>query len=256
MTGISALRARVELQVGELRVDVALDTAPGTLVVVGPNGAGKTSLLLALLGALAVERGHIAVGEDVLLDTESRIDVPIEARRLGYVPQDYALFPHLTVRENVEFALASMPSRPDRAARAVRADAILHDLDLVALASRRPQTLSGGEKQRVALARALSVEPRALLLDEPLAAFDVHARREVCDFLAVNLAKLGLPSLVVTHDVLDAIALGHRIAVLEGGRITQVGSFAELAARPASRFVEEFVASTGESPARRRPRVH
>jgi molybdate transport system ATP-binding protein len=255
MTGLNSLRARVEARVGDLRIDVTLDTAPGTLVIVGPNGAGKTSLLLALLGALAVERGQISVGDEVLFNADLRIDVPLEGRRLGYVPQDYALFPHLTVRQNLEFALASMPSPPGRSSRAARVDAVLRDLELDALAGRRPQTLSGGEKQRVALARALSVEPRALFLDEPLAAFDVHARGEVRGFLAAYLARLALPSLVVTHDAFDAIALGHRIAVLEGGRITQVGTFAELASRPGSRFVEEFVGTANGSATRRGPRA-
>ena len=120
------------------------------------------------------------------------------------------------------------------------------DLDLDALGNRRTGSLSGGEKQRVALARALSVEPRALLLDEPLAALDVHSRREVRAFLADYLARLGLLTLVVTHDVHDAMALGDRIAVLEEGRITQSGAFEDLARRPASRFVAEFVGSAGD----------
>jgi molybdate transport system ATP-binding protein len=234
-----------------LELDVELETSPGTLVVVGPNGAGKTSLLLLTLGVLPVARGHVAVGPDVLLDSDAGIDVPLEGRRLGYVPQDYALFPHLTVRENVEFALASASTWLARSERRRRADEWLADLGLEALADRRTDTLSGGEKQRVALARALSVEPRALLLDEPLAALDVHARREVREFLAAYLAKIALPTLVVTHDALDARALGHRIAVLEAGKVVQTDTFDDLAARPASRFVAEFVGSTDRTPRNR-----
>lgn len=247
MSGVESLRARITARVGRLVVDVELDTAPGTLVVIGPNGAGKTSLLSLLLGVLPVERGRVAVGGTVLLDTDTNVDVPLEHRRLGYVPQDYALFPHLTVRENIEFALLSAPSRQDRSAhaRAQRLDTLLRDLGLEALGQRRTQTLSGGEKQRVALARALSIRPRALLLDEPLAALDVHSRREVRGFLAACLGKLALPTLVVTHDAADARLLGHRIAVLEAGRVTQTGTWEELAARPSSRFVEEFFASAG-----------
>jgi len=236
-----SLRARITSPVGRILIDVELDTAPGSLVVVGPNGAGKTSLLMLVLGALEGARGRVSVGGQIFLDTEMGIEVPLERRRLGYVPQDYALFPHLTVRGNVEFALASSASGLSREERTRRVERLLEDLDLMPLAERRTQALSGGEKQRVALARALSVEPVALLLDEPLAALDVHARREVRAFLAAYLARVGLATLVVTHDPLDACALGDRIAVLEAGHFTQVGTWSELAARPASRFVEELV---------------
>ncbi|MBI2377888.1 MAG: ABC transporter ATP-binding protein [Deltaproteobacteria bacterium] len=236
-----SLWARVTARVGRLAIDVELDSAPGTLVLVGPNGAGKSSLLALLLGALPVERGRVAVGETVLLDTASGVDLPLEQRRLGYVPQDYALFPHLTVRENVAFALASAPTRLDRRARAQRVELILKDLGIETLGERRTQALSGGEKQRVALARALSVNPRALLLDEPLAAFDVHSRRDVREFLAGYLKELGLPTIVVSHDAADARQLGHRIAVLESGKIIQTGTWDELVALPGSRFVEELV---------------
>ncbi|WP_437594921.1 ABC transporter ATP-binding protein [Sorangium sp. So ce1000] len=247
------LRARVTARVGRLRIDAELDTGDGALVLVGPNGAGKTTLLSLLLGVLPVERGRVEVGEAVLLDTAAGIDVPVEQRGIGYVPQDYALFPHLSVRENVAFAVTSDPSRRRRSARAAQAadaervDAMLDDLGIAALAHRRTRALSGGEKQRVALARALSVSPRALLLDEPLAALDVHSRHEVRAFLSDYLRTLAIPTVVVTHDATDARLLGDRIAVLEAGRVTQAGPWEELAARPASRFVEEFVAAARSS---------
>ncbi|WP_437308627.1 ATP-binding cassette domain-containing protein [Sorangium sp. So ce388] len=241
--GAESLRARVVARVGRLLLDAEIDTGGGTLALVGPNGAGKTSLLSVLLGVLPVERGRVEVGAAVLLDTARGLDVPVEERRIGYVPQDYALFPHLSVRENVAFAVRSAPPRPRGAARAERVDAMLNELGIAAHAGRRTQALSGGEKQRVALARALSVSPRALLLDEPLAALDVHSRREVRAFLAGYLRALSIPTVVVTHDASDARLLGHRIAVLEAGRVTQTGTWDELAARPASRFVEELVAS-------------
>ncbi len=249
MTETESLRARLAARVGRLVLDVEFDTAPGTLVVVGPNGAGKSTLLSLVLGVYPVERGRVTVGGTVLLDTRTTVDVPVEHRRIGYVPQDYALFPHLTVRENLKFAIASGTPRLNAATRALQADALLHELGLGAHGDRRTQTLSGGEKQRVALARALSVHPRALLLDEPLAALDVHSRREVRGFLAAYLGKLGLPTVVVTHDAADARELGDRIAVLEAGRITQTGTWKELAARPASRFVEEFLGSASSNAA-------
>jgi molybdate transport system ATP-binding protein len=231
------LVARVVAQVGRLRLDVDLESSGSTLVVVGPNGAGKTSLLRALLGALPVELGRIALGGRLLLDSAAGLCLPVEERRLGYLPQDYALFPHLTVRGNLAFAHQSAAE----AGPAV--DPLLQQLGLQALADRMPRSLSGGEQQRVALARALAAGPRALLLDEPLAALDVHARREVRAFLAQWLTQQRLPTVLVTHDAADAQALGSRIAVLEEGRVTQTGTWDELAAHPATRFVEELLAS-------------
>jgi molybdate transport system ATP-binding protein len=239
----NSLRARISAQLGRLAIDVELDTGPGTLVLCGPNGAGKTSLLSFLLGVLPVERGRVAIGDAVLFDSEAGIDVPLEQRGLGYVPQDHGLFPHLTVRQNVAFAVQSAEPRAPSSEQARRIDEVLAELGLTALAARPIQGLSGGERQRVALARALSVRPRALLLDEPLAALDVHARAEVRQWLGTYLRELGLPALVVTHDPHDARALGSRIAVLEAGRITQTGAWEELAAQPASRFVEELARS-------------
>lgn len=234
------LEARVVTHLGRLVLDVDLRTdRGGTLVVVGPNGAGKTTLLSLLLGALPVSRGRIAVGDTVLLDTDAGLCVPVERRRLGYVPQDFALFPHLTARENVAFGLVGGTAR-GRSARRERAETLLRSLGLGAHGDRRTTTLSGGEQQRVALARALAVEPRALLLDEPLSALDVHTRRDVRTTLAETLRTLGLPTLVVTHDREDARVLGDHIAVLEDGRITQHGTWDDLAAHPATRFVEEF----------------
>jgi molybdate transport system ATP-binding protein len=240
------LVARIEANVGTLRIDLQLETGPGPLVVIGPNGAGKTSLLLLILGVLPVERGRVEVADTPLVDTAAGIDLPLEHRRLGYVPQDYALFPHLTVRQNVEFALASAREEPDRGRRLQRVAAVLGDLGITVLADRRTRSLSGGEKQRVALARALCVRPHALLLDEPLAALDVHARRGVRAFLSSYLRELGLPTLVVTHDAADAQRLGSQIVVLEAGRVTQRGAWADLVRAPASKFVEEFVASSPE----------
>lgn len=232
-----SLVARLGARVGELAIDVDLNTAGGTLVLVGPNGAGKTSLLSLLLGVVPAERGRLSIGDTLLFDSEQGVDLPVERRRIGYVPQDHALFPQLTVRDNLAFAVQSA-SAPMH-----RVDGALRDFGLEALAHRRPRSLSGGEKQRVALARALSVEPRALLLDEPLAALDVSARAEVRAFLAQTLRDRGLPSIVVTHDPTDALALGQRVIVLEAGRVSQQGTWDELAAAPATRFVEQFVAA-------------
>ena len=234
------LEASISGSIGALRIEARFDTRAGPLVLVGPNGAGKTTLLLMLLGVRRQDSGRIVVGEATLFDSERRIDVAVEERRLGYVPQDYALFPHMTVLENVEFARAS-GAAGDRTSVRAHSRRTLEDFGLSALADRQTTDLSGGEKQKVALARALAAKPRALLLDEPLAALDATARREVRAFLVSYLARLDLPAVLVTHDPADAAAFGHRIAVLEHGRIVQTGTWDELRVSPASRFVAQFV---------------
>jgi molybdate transport system ATP-binding protein len=246
VTAREHLAARLTARIGTLALDVALDTAPGTLVVVGPNGAGKTSLLSLLLGELPAESGRIEVGGSVLLDMEQGLALPVESRRLAYVPQDYALFPHLSVQQNVEFALGYAAGDLSTVARRDQAQGLLAELGIEALAARRPGALSGGEKQRVALARALAARPRALLFDEPLSALDVHSRREVRAFLAAYLARVALPTLVVTHDARDARLLADRLLVLENGKVTQSGTWEELRSRPASAFVERFVAGDSD----------
>ena len=237
----AVLSAHLVGRVGRLSIDVALRTARGPLVIVGPNGAGKTSLLLMLLGVYAPDRGRITLGDLRLFDSEAGVDVPVEARRIGYVPQDYALFPHRDGVGNVALALASAPLGLGRDERRDRSLAMLRALGIEHLAHRRADTLSGGEKQRVALARALSVEPRALMFDEPLAALDVHARREVRAFLSGWLRELAIPTLIVTHDPDDVRALGVHIVVLEEGRVVQSGPWDDLVRRPATPFVAELV---------------
>ena len=238
------LEARVFARVGQLVLDAELHTADGTLALVGPNGAGKTTFVSVLLGIVPAKRARVVVGETILNDTDAGIDVPVEHRRLGYVPQDYALFPHLSVRDNVAFAALSIDDGSSTATKSEKVDAMLVDLGIAGLADRRPSALSGGEKQRVALARALSARPRALLLDEPTAALDVHSRREVRTFLAQTLESLTMPTIVVTHDPVDARVLANRIVVLESGRVTQTGTWDDLVREPASKFVAEFVAGT------------
>lgn len=235
----ATLEIRCAARVGRLHLEVELDVPPGTLVVVGPNGAGKSSLLDVVLGLRSIQRGRVAIGDAVLVDHARGIDVPVEERQIGYVPQDFGLFPHLSVAENVAFGLGgTLGTRADRR-RLV--EAVLAEHGLEALTARLPSTLSGGERQRVALARALCVRPRALLLDEPLSALDVHARGEVRSVLRTYLARTSTPTILVTHDPADARLLGDRIAVLEAGRVTQIGSWEDLLARPGTRFVEELV---------------
>jgi molybdate transport system ATP-binding protein len=234
---MSALEVDVHGAAGPMAIDVAFRAAGAPLVIVGPNGAGKTSALMMILGALAPRRGRVALDGAALYDDARAVDVPVERRRIGFLPQRYALFPHLDVLDNVAYGIRA-PSRAERRRRAMDA---LAELDAAALAGRRPRQLSGGEMQRVALARALAGRPRALLLDEPLAALDVSVRRDVRRFLADRLRALAMPTVLVTHDLDDAEALDGDIVVIEAGAIVQAGRLADLAARPATEFVRRFV---------------
>ena len=210
------------------RLAVGLDVAAETVALVGPSGAGKTSILRAISGLLRPERGRVALGQDTWLDTGSGVDLPPEKRRVGLVFQEYALFPHMTVRANVGFGGSE------------RVDELLERFGIAALEDARPATISGGERQRVALARALARDPGVLLLDEPLSALDAHTRRRVRSELREVLLELGLPTLIVTHDFEDATSLADRVGVLVDGRLLQVGSPSELVAAPADAFVAGF----------------
>jgi molybdate transport system ATP-binding protein len=196
-----------------------------TVALVGPSGAGKTSALHVVAG-LARGRGRVALDDDVWL--EAAIDLPPEERRVGLVFQDYALFPHLSVRANVAYAGRE------------RVDELLERFRIAHLAAARPAELSGGERQRVALARALARDPAVLLLDEPLAALDAHTKSEVRIELHELLHELDLPTLLVTHDYEDAAALADEVGVLVQGTLRQLAPPAELVARPRDAFVASF----------------
>jgi len=231
------LRVEASAPLGDLTLDVALSVPEGRcLALAGPSGAGKTSALRVAAGLLRPARGRVTCGEEVWLDTERGIDRPPEARRCGYVFQEYALFPHLSAWRNVAYALRELPRR----AREPRARELLARFGLADRADARPATLSGGERQRVALARALAREPHALLLDEPLSALDARTRARASRELAEVLRATRVPTLLVTHDFAEAALLGDRVGVIDGGRIVQEGTPSELAARPASAFVADF----------------
>ena len=230
------LEVHVARQLGPLQLTVDLELDRETMLLAGPNGAGKTSLLRLLLGVLTPDLGRIALNGHLLFDAAVRVDVPAEERQLGYLPQDYALFPHLDVLGNVTFGLLAL-RRNDRIRRA---SAWLERLGAAHLFRRFPADLSGGERQRVALARALAREPHALLLDEPFASLDPIARRTLRAALRSWLKEWRLPALIVSHDPADAV-LGDRISVMEAGRVVQQGTFDELRRAPASDFVAGLV---------------
>jgi molybdate transport system ATP-binding protein len=224
---MASLLLDLSLPLRAFALELALDVGAETVALVGPSGAGKTSLLRAIAGLMRPERGTIAVGEDVWFDAQRRIDRRPEQRSVGYVFQEYALFPHLSVERNVTFGGGS-------------ADGLLRRLRIEHLARAKPSELSGGERQRVALARALARDPLVLLLDEPMAALDPHTRGSVRAELHDLLRELGLPTLLVTHDFEDAAVLADRVGVLVDGRLRQLGSPAELLGTPADAFVATF----------------
>lgn len=235
-----SFRAQVCVRVGDLTLDVDLSGGHRPVAVAGPNGSGKTTLLRAIAGAVRPNSGRIEVNDRVVFDSEAGLDTPIEERRVGYVPQDYGLFPHLSVLDNVAFGLSTAGVRQPRAERRATAAKLLEALQGNHLLGREPRSLSGGERQRIALARALAVEPKLLLLDEPLAALDAGTRRQVRIYLRERLIQFRLPAVVVTHDARDAVALDAEVVVLERGRVVQRGSVSELKAAPQTAFVEEF----------------
>jgi molybdenum ABC transporter ATP-binding protein len=215
----------VPLRSFDLRLTLEVDR---TVALVGPSGSGKTTILRAIAGLARPAAGVIAVGGKAWFDSAKGVDLPVDERAVGFLFQDYALFPHLTVRQNIEFA------------RRHRADAYLERFRIEHLAAARPSELSGGERQRVALARALARDPKVLLLDEPLAALDSRTKATVRGELQELLAGLRIPTLFVTHDFEDAAALASRVGVLVDGRLRQIGSTQELVARPADPFVASF----------------
>jgi molybdate transport system ATP-binding protein len=233
----SALRAELALTRGEFDLEASLAVGAGECVaLVGSSGAGKSTLLRALAGLLRPRTGRITLGESVWLDRAAGVDMPAERRGVGFVFQEYALFPGMSAWRNVAYGIRGGGRRERRR----RAGELLERFGLSARAGAHPGELSGGERQRVALARALASEPRVLILDEPLSALDVGTRRTASRELGHVLAAAEIPSLIVTHDFAEAALLADRVAVLDRGRIVQEGTPAELAAAPASAFVADL----------------
>jgi putative spermidine/putrescine transport system ATP-binding protein len=214
---------------------LSLDIVPGeTVVLLGPSGCGKTTTLRIIAGLESPDAGG-----RVLFDADDVTALPIEKRGVGMVFQSYALFPNMTVAENVGYGLRvrNVPA----ADRRKRIDEMLALVDLGAFGDRRVDQLSGGQRQRVALARALAIRPRVLLLDEPLTALDAKLREQLRVEIDRLLRSLGITSVYVTHDQAEAMALGDRIIVMEKGRIAQSGTPRDIYHRPASAFVADFI---------------
>lgn len=234
------LSAAIGLRLGALDLRVEIDVAPGELLaLLGPNGSGKTTVLRCLAGLVPVDAGRITIDEFVVDEPTSGTFVEPERRPIGLVFQDYLLFAHMTVLENVAYGLRARRTPKDVARRAAR-----EWVDRVGLsdyADERPRALSGGQAQRAALARALATHPRVLLLDEPLAALDAGTRSMVRRDLRRHLETFDGMRVLVTHDPVDAYALADRVAILDQGRIVQIGSLPEVTAHPKSRYVADLV---------------
>jgi ABC-type sulfate/molybdate transport systems ATPase subunit len=233
-------RVAVRMRLGALDLDVDIGGEDAPVALIGPNGSGKTTLLRTIAGAHRPDAGTIRLGDEDVFDAATGLDTSPEERRTGYVPQGYGLFPHMDALDNVAFGWSARASGASRAERRLHALAQLTALGGEHLAERSPKTLSGGEQQRVALARALVMEPRILLLDEPLAALDARARKAIRGFLARHLAERAGAALVVSHEAKDVRALGATVHVMEDGRIVQSGTAEELTAAPATDFVAAF----------------
>lgn len=216
----SQLSVRARLARAAFHLDVDFSIPPGITILFGPSGAGKSTLLDCVAGLSVPDEGRVSIANEILFDSATSENVPVQLRRFGYLFQSSALFPHLTARQNIEYGLAQV----DSAKRTAAVAEILKLFRLESLASRKPDQLSGGEAQRVALARALVTHPRALLLDEPLSGLDAELKNSIIADLRAWNAAHQIPILYVTHDRAEVDALGERVITMDNGKIVQQGS--------------------------------
>jgi molybdate transport system ATP-binding protein len=231
------LAVDVRLPLPGFALDVNWTAEERVVALVGPSGSGKSLTLHCVAGLMRPAAGRITVNERMLFDASRHVELPTRARRIGYVFQGYALFPHLSVADNVAYGLRGRPRR----ARAQRTAEVLGRLGLTDLAPRFPGEISGGQQQRVALGRALAADPELLLLDEPFSALDAPLRRRLRRELAQVIRDWGLPTVIVTHDLADVAHLADRVVVYDQGRVLEAARTAELFARPSSARVAELL---------------
>src|SRR5215472_2159108 len=234
------LDADVQLRLERLSLDAPVNVGSGEVVaLLGPNGAGKSTVLRALAGLLRLAGGRVALDGTLLEDPAQKVYIPPEKRPVGMMFQDYLLFPHMTAADNVAFGLRARGVERNQARQT--ANAALERLGLAEVMAAKPGAMSGGQQQRVAMARALVTEPRLLLLDEPLAALDVSTKNDLRRHLRTVLRESQAANVLVTHDLLDAVALADRMVVIEHGGIVQAGTPAEVTAQPRSQYVADLV---------------
>jgi molybdate transport system ATP-binding protein len=238
-TNRDSLYARVRKRLPgdrDFELDIDITLSPGIAILFGPSGAGKTTLLNCIAGLTTPESGKVAIGGCVLFDSDGATDVPIKDRRIGYVFQDLALFPHLSAHKNIAYGLARMNATE----RQRRSNAILESFRISHVRDRRPREISGGERQRVALARALVTDPFVLLLDEPMAALDAPTKSKIIDDLRGWNREHRIPILYVTHSRDEVFALGENVVVLENGRVTTSGTPHEVMTAPRRETVAQL----------------
>jgi molybdate transport system ATP-binding protein len=214
-----ALQVEIELALPQFQLACKFQAGREVIVLFGASGAGKTSVLDCIAGFRAPHRGRITIGDRTLFSSDTNLSVPVRARRIGYLSQQPALFPHLTVRQNIGYGLLDLP----QVVRDARVNAIMERFRIAALASSRPAAISGGEQQRVALARTLVCEPELLLLDEPLSALDLTLKSLLLDVLFDWQREHAVPMLYVTHEQAEAYSLSRRVLVVEAGRVVADG---------------------------------
>ena len=230
-----AIKKRLESdKSGSFTLDVAFSARDGITILFGQSGSGKTTTLRAIAGIVTPDTGRITVDEEVYFDSATGTNLSIQKRRVGYVFQDYALFPHMTAEQNVAFGVKEKTDR----LRREKARAILALFKIEHVRQRYPQNMSGGEQQRTALARALASEPAVVLLDEPLSAVDAQTRSLLLDEVVLARDRVRIPFIYVTHNTSEAIRLGARVVVLNEGRIQQIGRPSEIFGTSNSREVE------------------
>jgi molybdate transport system ATP-binding protein len=237
---ITMLQATVTKQLNSFHLQMQFSARAGeTLVLLGESGSGKTTMLRLLAGLLMPDRGYIELGSVCYFDSEQRIVLPSQERSIGMVFQDYILFPHLSVFENIAFGLQAQHF--SRGLMRQRIDEVIERVHLGGLERRKPGQLSGGQQQRVAIARALALQPQLLLLDEPMAALDVQTRREVRQELRQILREANIVTVLVTHHYLEALLFGQQILVLDQGQVIQQGTQRDLLEYPRSSYIAELV---------------
>ena len=239
------LEVAIRKRLADFHLDAAFTANHELIVLFGPSGSGKSLTLRSIAGTLSPDEGHIIIDSELIYDSTQQVNLPPQQRHIGYVPQHYALFPHLTAAENIAFGL----TRQSRRERQRKVSELVVLFGLQGLEKHRPRQLSGGQQQRVALARALAVQPRLLILDEPFAALDTSLRETLRQELLEVQAQTQITMLLVTHDHADAFALGQRIIVYDAGRVIQQGTREEVFFHPATRRVAEFVGTENILPA-------
>ena len=233
--GVLSVRLR---QQGQIPLNVAFDVKPGEVVaLLGPSGSGKTTTLKAIAGLVVPQQGRVTLGDCVWFDAAQGVSLRPEVRRAGFVFQDYALFPHLSVLGNVSVAMGHVAKQE----RIAAATAVLERVGIASLAGRSPRALSGGERQRVAMARALARDPKVLLLDEPFSAVDRPTRERLKDEVRALAASVDIPIILVTHDIDEAVALSRRLVVIDGGETVAAGTPDDLFNAPPSARVAEIL---------------